>query len=340
MEPHEIELPRKVLLGHGVIRQLPSVCKEFCASGSALVLSDRTTMKVAGEAVAGAIGCEIGIINGPEYDEAEKLKEEHPDIGLIVSVGGGKTIDTGKFLAFDKGIPLISAPTAPSHDGIASERVSITRNGRKYSARAKPPVAIVADVDILLKAPYRLIASGCADVVSNFVSVYDWKLGKEQGEYYSKYAATLALLSAEMVKNSAMAIRKLEERGIRDLLEAIITSGISMSLAQSSRPASGSEHMFSHAMEGLGSTALHGQQCGLGSIAMACLQGQDWKGIRDTLSVIGSATTARELGVDDDMVVSALVNAKRIRDRHTILNIKPLDENRARELCEKTGIFT
>jgi len=122
-------------------------------------------------------------------------------------------------------------------------------------------------------------------------------------------------------------------------VEALISSGISMSLVGSSRPASGAEHMFSHALESLGSRALHGEQCGFGSILMAKLQGQDWKTIRDKLKLIGAPVTIKELNTNKETIIQALLEAKKIRERYTILDEKPLTEEKALELCKATGVL-
>jgi glycerol-1-phosphate dehydrogenase [NAD(P)+] len=339
MDSHVIELPRKILVGRNVIDEIPVICKELGVSDSVLVLADNITKKIAGDRIAEAIGADIGIIADANYSELDRIGNENPDINIVVGVGGGRVIDIGKLLAFRREVPFISVPTALSHDGMTSERASINNGNVKESSKARPPIAIIADTDILVKAPYKLTAAGCADAISNYTAVYDWRLGKEQGEYYSEYAASLSLMSADTVVRSAESIKNLEEYGITRLVEALITSGISMSMACSSRPASGSEHLFSHALEQLGSDALHGEHCGVGSILMAHLQEQDWEKIRDSLKSVGAPTTAREMGLDQDMIIEALVRARDVRDRYTILNRKPLDAEKAEELCNTTGVF-
>lgn len=269
MDPHIIELPRKIIIGNGVLENISSICREIGITNNILILSDETTKTIAGDKIKNLLNSDLSLVKNADYSEVERLKTEYPNISMVISAGGGKVIDIGKLIAFEKDIPFISVPTAPSHDGITSERVSISKGNIKYSVRAKPPAVIIADIKILTNAPYKLIASGCADVISNYTAVYDWKLAKKQGEYYSKYAATLSLLSAEIVMRSAKSIKNIEERGIRNLVEALVTSGIAMSMAHSSRPASGSEHMFSHTLDMLGSNALHGEQCGIGAILMA-----------------------------------------------------------------------
>jgi glycerol-1-phosphate dehydrogenase [NAD(P)+] len=108
-----------------------------------------------------------------------------------------------------------------------------------------------------------------------------------------------------------------------------------MSIAGSSRPCSGSEHLFSHALDVVNSAgALHGEQCGVGSILITYLYGEDWKSIRDTLKRLGAHTTSAELGVKDKEVVKALELAATIRpDRYTILQKLKLD----RAACEKAA---
>lgn len=349
MEPHSIELPRNILIGNGVLEKVANVCRELKISGKPLILTGGNTKKVAGEKIMRLFldnepdTC-MEIVGEASKKEVERLNGKIPmDLSLIVSVGGGKVIDVGKLLAYQSKLPFVSVPTAPSHDGIASERVSLKDGNVFHSLKARAPIAIIADIQILRNAPYKLIASGGADIISNYTAVYDWKLARKNGEYYSEYAAALSLLSSEIVLNCADMIKQREERGIRNLVEALISSSISMSLVESSRPASGSEHMFSHALDQLKSErrlnkSLHGEQCGIGSILFAYLQGQDWERLRNGLEALGAPTTARQLGIDKEMIVEAMLRAKDIRERYTILNEKPLDREKASEVCRLTGV--
>ncbi len=345
MDPHRIELPRIIISGKGVIGKTLEVCRDL-GIDRPLVLMDVNTKGIAGDPVMGNVSPlspASEIVKASTQEEVDRILSVQKGFGSVIGVGGGVVIDVGKMVAFKSRKPFISVPTAPSHDGIASERASLTDGGMKVSLRAEPPAAIIADTSILMNAPYRLIASGCADLISNITSVEDWKLGRKRGEYYSEYAANLAMMSAEIVMKSARMIRNREERGIRNLVEAIITSSISMSMAKSSRPASGSEHAFSHAMEMILSERnlphpLHGEQVGVGSILMSYHQGGDWKGIRDALRSVGAPTTAGELGVEPSVMIESLLKARDIRERHTILHEKPLTEKSARMLAIKTGV--
>jgi len=130
------------------------------------------------------------------------------------------------------------------------------------------------------------------------------------------------------------------EEGVRLVVKALISSGVAMSIAGSSRPASGGEHKFSHWLDAnAGSPALHGEQCGVGSIVTMQLHGGDWECIRDILAAAGAPTTAEQLGLDDALVLEALREAHTIRpQRYTILDRDPPEtiERAARE----TGVIS
>jgi glycerol-1-phosphate dehydrogenase [NAD(P)+] len=343
MEPHIVELPRRIVIGKGVIEGLEKDYTALGFAGRPLIVVDEITLKIAGERAAESLSRwepRLERVYNSTVEEVERISGLVEDCKCIISVGGGTVIDVGKMAAFRRGLPFISVPTAPSHDGIAASNCSLTQGNKRFSMETRAPIAFIADIDILKNAPYKLIASGAADEISNLTALVDWKLAREKGEYYSKYAASLAKFSAEMVISSAKHIREVNEDGIRNLIEALLTSSIAMSIAGSSRPASGSEHAFSHALDSIGSKSLHGEQCGLGSILMAHHQGEDWERIREALRGVGAPTTAKEIGIHEDQLIEALVKARDVRDRYTILNEKPLDSDKAMELAKSTGVMT
>jgi glycerol-1-phosphate dehydrogenase [NAD(P)+] len=206
---------------------------------------------------------------------------------------------------------------------------------------AQAPIAIVADTDVILQSPWRLTVSGCGDVIAKFTAVRDWKLAREEkNEYYGGYAASLALMSAKLVMENAELISKKGEEGLRVLIEALISCGVSMSIAGSSRPCSGSEHVFSHALELIKPNhSLHGERCGVGTIMMAYLHRANWKHIRTTLEKLGAPTNANALGVEKEDIIKALETAATLRpDRYTILNELKLSRENCEKIAKATGV--
>jgi glycerol-1-phosphate dehydrogenase [NAD(P)+] len=207
---------------------------------------------------------------------------------------------------------------------------------------AQAPLAIIADTKIIMQAPWRFAISGYEDVLAKFTAVKDWKLAHvERNEYFGGYAASLALMSAKHVMFNVQLIKDKSDEGLRVLMEALISCGVSMSIAGSSRPCSGSEHLFSHALEIIRpNCAMHGECCGVGTIMMAYLHGTNWKRIREVLKKLGAPTSAEELGVKRDDVLNALELAASLRpDRFTILNKLSLNRNAYEHLAKVTGVI-
>ena len=349
---HRMRLPREVVVGDGSLKLVADVCRSLGFVKSALVITGPITIRVAGQKIIDSLkneGLEVhyhivssrsATLNDVKEAE-EKIKACQPQV--VFGVGGGTKIDIAKLSSAYQKVPFISVPTTASHDSMASPFASIKGMGRPYSIKAQSPIAVIADTSIIMGAPYRFTASGCGDVISKITSTRDWKLAHEKrDEYYAQYTSSLASMSAEHVIENADLIRPGSEEGVRVLLEALVSCGVAMCIAGTSKPCSGSEHLFSHALDLIAPRhALHGEQCGLGTIMMAALHEMDWEVVRDTLRKVGAPTSAEEIGVDDEYVVEALVKAREIRpERYTILNEKLLTRKSAWELAKKTGVIS
>jgi len=349
LKHHWMQLPREVVVGEGVIELVAEIFQRLGFTESALIITGSKTEEVAGKTVRAILESEGLKVETLKVETAtmwdvraveEKIKDLKPQV--VLGVGGGTKIDVAKLSSARRKVPFISVPTTASHDGIASPLSSIKGLEKPYSIIAQAPIAIIADTNIILKAPYRLIASGCGDVIAKFTAVRDWKLAHDEvGEYYGDYAASLALMSAELVMRNAQKIKPGNVEGLRVLLEALISCGVAMSIAGSSRPCSGSEHLFSHAVDVIKpNNTMHGEKCGVGTIMMAHLHGLDWQRIRETLKSVGAPTNAEELGLTEEEVVKALFIAPSIRpERYTILSKLNLSMDGCRRLAKQTEVI-
>jgi glycerol-1-phosphate dehydrogenase [NAD(P)+] len=347
MDVRKIQLPREIHTGAGVIEETGTICKNLRLEGRVLVVTGPNTLKIAGEAVIDSLECEGYdvhniTIDSPSKESVLEVQNKIDGCSLVLGVGGGKVIDVAKLASTRSANNFISVPTAASHDGIASPRASIKNEVGTVSLKAEPPIGVIADTKIISKAPFRLLAAGCGDIVSNYTAILDWKLAHRLlNEDYSDSAAALSMMTAKMTIKSADAIKEglTESAGL--VVKALISSGIAISIANTSRPASGSEHKFSHALDIVApKPALHGEQCGVGTIMMMYLHGGDWKFIRDTLKIIKAPTTAREMGIEPEYIIEALRIAHTIRkERYTILGDRGLTEEAAESLAEKTGVI-
>lgn len=347
-----MELPRKILIGEKVISELGSLIKSLDSGASRVAV-------VTGQTVKARAGRDCGkslqnaslktfwhVVSDSSIETVrgiqEKMKgKERPD--FVVGFGGGRSVDVAKMTAFRIGKPFMSVPTSASHDGISSPFVSIRGSNKPHSIKANTPIGVLADTLLMSQAPSRLLAGGCGDLVAKITAVKDWELARdEKGEYFGTYAANLAYMSARIILSESEKLKDRNQFSIRTIVEALISAGVAACIAGSSRPCSGSEHLFSHAIEyvaghGFG---LHGERVGIGTIMMAKLHGLDWQKIVETLRNIGAPTSAREIGITEEQVIKALVAAQALRpDRYTILSKVKLDRDSARRLANSVGVI-
>lgn len=344
-----MELPRKIVVGHNALSEVGEVCASLRLGRKALIVEDATTKKIAGEKAGELLEMKnfkvehhviveatLGIVNEVEAF----IKEKGCD--FVLGIGGGRPIDVAKCSSTNAAIPFVSVPTAASHDGIVSSRASIEGSDGKMSILAQSPMAVIMDTKIIAQSPYRLLAAGCGDIIANSTAVKDWALARNlRGEYYSSYAAALSEMTARLLIENAHSIKPRLEESAWFVAKALVSSGVAMSIAGSSRPASGSEHKFSHALDKTAKKpALHGEQCGVGTIMMMYLHGGDWERIREALLVIGAPTTARALGVTDEEVIEALVHAHEVnKERYTVLGDGGLTYEAAERLAKITKVI-
>ena len=341
--PRSMVLPRIVVTGPGVLEQLPAVIAELDLPERGLIVCDSNTLKIAGREVNEYL--EIGghqmkkiVVEGANSQELLRVEDAVDGIDFLIGVGGGRPIDLAKQAGFNKNIPFVSIPTAASHDGFGSARSSIRQAGRKTSMQAIPPIAVVADTTIISRAPFRLLAAGVGDIVSNQTAVLDWRLDGQKADY-SEYAAALSEMAAQLVEDGIEKVASGTEEGVRLVVKALISSGVAMSIAGTSRPASGGEHKFSHWLDANSDNpALHGEQCGLGSIVTMYLHGGDWEKIRDTLKAVNAPINSKGLGMDDGMVLSAFINSKEIRPQRTTI-LDKTEPKAIEEAALATGVI-
>jgi len=344
---HTMELPRLIVVGEKNIGDLGKFLNSLTKPKKVSLISGVNVRKKVQKKIDVALKSKkIRFVWHSVFDNKLKsfnelervVKKDKSD--LIVGVGGGRSVDAAKMIAFNLSKPFVSVPTAASHDGIASPFVSI-KGDKPYSIVATTPLGVFVDLDIIKTAPKRLLSSGCGDLLANIIAVRDWELGRDKtGEYFGRYAANLALMSAKILMENSKTFAK---KGLdaRVIVEALLSAGVASCIAGSSRPCSGAEHLFSHALDRLApGIGLHGQKCGIGAIMMAKLQGQDWKKIARTLKDVGAPTTAKQIGLKPDLIVKALTIAQNLRpERYTVLKEIEMTRKRALSLAKSTKVI-
>ena len=194
--------------------------------------------------------------------------DEGLDADLLVAVGSGTIHDITRYVAFSRGINFVSVPTAASVDGYVSNVAVMTWCGTKKTLPAVPPIAMVADMDIIAKAPYELTASGIGDMIGKYTALFDWKFSNIiTGEYICQHIIDMEEQALSEVVENLDAIKAQDTDATEALMYALVLSGLAMQMVGNSRPASGAEHHISHFIE-MGvmvkdNQALHGEKVGV-----------------------------------------------------------------------------
>jgi glycerol-1-phosphate dehydrogenase [NAD(P)+] len=210
------------------------------------------------------------------------------EVDGILAVGGGRVVDAGKYLSHLTLLPLLAFPTATSNDGFCSPFASLLFNGEKRTIQARLPQGVALDLDIIRNAPPSFFYSGVGDLISNLTAIVDWKLAfHHSGTYVDDFAVATAQTAVEsFIHHPFHSPENLD--CLRTLANGLLLSGIAMEISGSSRPASGSEHLISHAYDSLAETQrMHGLQVGVATYLMSLVQNKHTDMIRQTLDQSG-----------------------------------------------------
>lgn len=267
-----------------VAGMVPSMFRELFPGKKAVVVGDVNTMRVAGAEIAasldasGLAGAAPFVFDDPElyahwkYVEMLRSHLQNRDV-IAVAVGSGVINDLVKYVSEELGRRYIVFGTAASMDGYTAYGASITKDGIKQTLGCRAPLGCIVDTEIAAAAPKELTASGYADLIAKIPAGADWMLAAAIGsEAIDDFAWELVQQPLRDSLYAPEACAQGSVGNVAKLCEGLIMSGFAMQAMGSSRPASGTEHQFSHYwdMEDLcfeGKHVSHGFKVGIGTLA-------------------------------------------------------------------------
>ena len=243
-------------------------------------------------------------------------------VDAVVAIGGGKVIDFCKYLAVLRQIPVISVPTLISNDGFCSPFSSLLVTAQRRTVKTLIPHGVILDTNILMNSPARFMFSGIGDLFCKFTSVYDWKLAfRRKGELVNDFAAVISRNAADtFLYYPQKDFANLEY--LRVIASSLLMSGVAMEIAQSSRPASGSEHLISHAYDRHAKQpSLHGLQVGVASYAVSYLQEETHATLRACIEQSGFLEFMAQNPLSKEAFEEAIKRAPAVKeDFYTVLS--------------------
>jgi glycerol-1-phosphate dehydrogenase [NAD(P)+] len=275
-----------VVIGNDAISELIQYCERHQLNRFMLI-ADQNTYRVLGNALEDVLrehrfDVSTVVLTGEEVvaDEPHLMQVFIRDDGAkraYLAVGAGTITDIARFVSHRTKNSFISLPTAPSVDGFISIGAPLIISGYKQTISTHPPIAVFADLATLHSAPHRLIASGFGDMIGKYTSLADWRLGHLLwDEPYDALIEQRVRLAVQKCVNYAQEIGVDSQRGVSELMNGLVESGFCMLESGDSRPASGSEHHFSHfwemkLLQEKRPAILHGEKVGVASSLVATL---------------------------------------------------------------------
>lgn len=343
---HRIAIPSILEVGKGNINNIGNLIKKARFKKVSIYFGDGIE-ELFGTSICRSIKeaniqiSKIETISDIKFEEISiKAFEIANDVEALIGVGGGKAIDAVKYMSFLKKLPFISIPTSTSNDGFSSSGASLLINGRRMSVSAKAPYGIIIDIDVIKGAPEKFIFSGIGDLVSNITALYDWKFEEDNGKIIIDDFANMISKKAvnSFVRTEFKTIK--DDLFLKELVDSLTLNGISMEIAGNSSPASGSEHLISHALDSLKETPeLHGIQVGIATYIMAKVQNHRFQRITRIFKETGFFEYAKTLKMQKEDFKKAIDIAPSIKpNRYTYIHI---EENRilAKKIIDEDEIL-
>lgn len=319
---------KDIVFGHGVLDQTGPMFARLFPGKAVLVVADENTFAAAGEGVVQSLK-DAGVPFAQEpyvfpgtptlyagYENVEILREyiRPLDNAIVCSIASGTLNDIAKLASGELGRPYMNVCTAPSVDGYAAFGASISKDGFKITRNCPAPVGLVADTEVIAAAPRRLLFTGYGDLIEKIPAGADWIVADELGiEPIDPYVWSLVQGPLRASLDNPAAIGNGDEEAITGLAEGNIMSGLAMQAAQSSRPASGAGHQFSHTweMEGHGldwePPLSHGMKVGVGTVASLAIWEEALKIDMDALDVEAIVAAAKTDEQIEERVRSLLI---------------------------------
>jgi glycerol-1-phosphate dehydrogenase [NAD(P)+] len=280
---------RKIIYAEDALKRLPGVLSNLVDGRRMVLVADRRTEEIAGlrarrileEArwsVHQIIIPDAGR-RSPVCDDTThiRLNAQMPPADIALAVGTGVINDLTKWSALDKDVPYAVFATAATMNGFTAANVAPTINGVKTLIRAEAPLAVFATPSIIVEAPFELTAAGLGDAGAKPVSTADWILNHLFcGESFCRYCSEIINSLEPHYLDRPGDIINRKPAAIEALFNALLYSGIAMTIIGTSAPASGGEHLLSHTLDMMSSVDdalhdLHGRQVGLGTIFASAL---------------------------------------------------------------------
>ena len=342
MKPHFLELimtkivvaPGKYIQGPGEIKKLYEHTSVYGNDGI-YALVDSFILKTYKELIESNFqgkDVEFTLVEfGGECSQAEidshKAKMAGKKYNVILGIGGGKSHDTAKAIAYELNIPVLIVPTAASTDAPTSAlSVLYTPDGQfdKYLFLRSNPDAVIMDEEIIVNAPARLFVAGMGDALATYFEADATRRSNGStiaGGKQTKTAMALATLCFDTLMSDGLkAAKAVENQSLTIAVSNVIEANTLLSGMGFESGGLAASHAIHNGMTALPQLhhLLHGEKVAFGALTQMALENRSEEEIYEVIDFcqsVGLPTTFEALGIPDvskeDLYkIAALANDK------------------------------
>lgn len=272
-----------VYIGSGIIPRVATYLGKRDLGKNVLLVTDNVVYPIAGKQVQQVLtdaGYQVelcllereGELIPDETALGEILLTMTNETEFLLAVGSGSLTDLTRYVAHVAGKPFAVVGTAPSMDGYTSVVAPLTFGNLKLNKPATYPKVLVCDLEIMAKAPYKMLLAGFGDVMGKYIAKADWILGSiVNQEPICPTCIELITRAVDGCIRNIDGIKQQTVEGVKGLIEGLILAGVTILIIGNTRPVASNEHGMAHYWEMMKllageEPASHGLAVGVGTI--------------------------------------------------------------------------
>jgi len=331
---NRFRLPYHLIIEEGIFNHVDVVMKD-CVPGiknKKVIIVTEENLKNLFESTINELqndflNSEVYLVKNGYFDDAVALAKYicMKDINVVIGFGGGKVLDMAKYASFVSKAMFLCLPTTLSNDSLASPVAVLGTEGKaRKTFKCTIPDSIIVDVNIIMSAPKTQTLSGIGDTISKYTALIDWRLSHDKT---GSNVDDFAYMISKMAFNTICFTEDKDVQSksfIKVLTQSLVMGGLAMEIAGNSRPSSGSEHLFCHALEENYSEQValpHGIAVAMGSYCACIFQGRNIQKITKLLKEYAIPVKPSSWNITEEIFIGAWQSASATRaDRYTILN--------------------
>lgn len=317
MSAKSITSPMKFLIQANLLSDLGKHTAQY--GNAALVICDPFIAQTAQEQTAKSFDeHEIKTIfttfSGECCDaEIQRQQDEYiqHECRFVIGIGGGKTLDTAKAVAYYQKVPVVIVPTLASTDAPCTALTVIyNQDGsfNRYLFLPNNPNAVLADTKLLAAEPARFFAAGVGDGLATYF---------EARTCYATNGINLVLMQPslaglgiakmcyETIRDyAAQAMHAVATKSVTPALEKTIEATIYMSGVGAESGGLAAAHAIHNGMTAVHDLhgAMHGEKVAFGLVAQLVMEGSSTEELEEVIHIIksvGLPLTLKDLGLKE-----------------------------------------